>query len=122
MTSITSGKTVIATPNLGFDQTEQIPALVPGAVIRAATIAVTAGGKSVNIARVLRAHGRAGTLVGLVGVEDRGRLLPLLTAKRIPMVEVAVSKRTRVNVILVERQPQRMTVINEPGTAIDSAV
>src|SRR3954452_20409245 len=94
---------IIASPNLCFDRTHDIPALLPGAVIRSGAVAVTAGGKGVNVARVLRAHGRPGTLVGLVGDQDRADLLALLAAERIAVVPVAVAGRTRVNVIMIER-------------------
>ena len=113
---------IVATPNLCFDRTELIRELVPGAVIRSRAVDVTAGGKGVNVARVLRAYGRRCTLVGLVGDEDRTRLLGLLADEggdELRVVAVAMAGYTRTTVIMVEDEPRRVTVLNELGTGID---
>ena len=55
---------VIAGPNLTIDRTLTIDELRPGEVLRFDGVAVTPGGKGVNVARVARALGAPAVLVG----------------------------------------------------------
>ena len=69
---------LIATPNLCLDRTEMVSAIVPGGVMRARSVEVTAGGKGVNVARVLRSFGQHPPIVGLVAERNGAELLELL--------------------------------------------
>jgi 1-phosphofructokinase family hexose kinase len=109
---------LIATPNLCLDRTQFIAELVPGAVLRPTEVEVTAGGKGVNIARVVRAHGGSPRLVGLVAEEDRHRLLGLLRTEEIEVVEIPVAGSVRMASIMIEQDRGRITVVNEPGATI----
>ena len=55
---------LIAGPNLTIDRTLGIEELRPGGVLRFDGVAVTPGGKGVNVARVARALGVSALLVG----------------------------------------------------------
>ena len=57
---------IIAGPNLTIDRTSTIPELRPGEVLRFEDVAVTPGGKGVNVARVARALAAPAVLVGFV--------------------------------------------------------
>jgi len=109
---------LIATPNLCLDRTVRVAEVVPGSVLRAHDVEVTAGGKGVNVARVLRAFGRTATLVGLAGDNDRERLLDLLTAEGADVVGVPMPGDVRIAVIMHEERTRRTTVLNEPGSPI----
>lgn len=109
---------LIATPNLCFDRTLRLRELRPGGVHRPDPPEVTAGGKGVNVARVLRAHGGTPRIVGLVPDADGSSLRALLAAEGATLVGVAVSGTTRVATILVE-DDGRVTVLNEPGPVVD---
>ncbi|MFL6127266.1 1-phosphofructokinase family hexose kinase [Actinophytocola sp.] len=109
---------LIATPNLCLDRTVRVAEVVPGSVLRAHEVEVTAGGKGVNVARVLRAFGRTATIVGLAADNDRERLLSLLTAEGADVVGVPMPGDVRMAVIMIEEGTRRTTVLNEPGAPI----
>jgi 1-phosphofructokinase len=109
---------LIATPNLCVDRTSRVPPVVPGGVLRASSVEVTAGGKGVNVARVARAHGHRATVVALAASRDRDRLLGLLADEGAEVVAVDSPGYARVGTIMVE-ESGRATVLNEPGTEID---
>jgi 1-phosphofructokinase family hexose kinase len=106
---------LIANPNLCIDRTQFVADLVPGAVMRALEVQVSAGGKGVNIARVVRAHGRRATLVGLVADNGGADLRRLLAAESAEIVAVPVPGDVRMAMIMIERPGGRITVLNEPG-------
>lgn len=110
---------LVATPNLCFDRTLHVPELRPGAVHRSGPAAVSAGGKGVNVARVLRAHGETPVLAGLVPTVDGDVLRALLAEEGAELVGVPVTGTTRVATVLVEEQG-RVTVVNEPGPTLDA--
>jgi 1-phosphofructokinase family hexose kinase len=121
VTSITSTKrsaVLIATPNLCLDRTVRVAEVVPGSVLRGREVEVTAGGKGVNVARVLRAFGRTATIVGLAADNDRERLLSLLAAEGADVVGVPMPGDVRMAVIMLEERTRRTTVLNEPGSPI----
>lgn len=111
---------LIATPNLCLDRTQFVSQLVPGAVMRALSVQVTAGGKGVNIARVARAVQHPATLVGLVADRDRDRLLTLLHDEGAEVVDVAMPGDARMAMIMIEQPGGRSTVLNEPGSTLDA--
>jgi 1-phosphofructokinase family hexose kinase len=108
---------LIATPNLCLDRTQMLAELVPGAVMRALQVEVTAGGKGVNVARVVRAHGRRATLVSLVADNDRNHLLGLLQGEGAEVVDVPMPGDARMAMIMIEPDG-RITVVNEPGSVV----
>lgn len=109
---------LIATPNLCLDRTVRVAEVVPGSVLRGRDVEVTAGGKGVNVARVLRAFGHTATLVGLAADNDRERLLSLLAAEGADVVGVPMPGDVRMAVIMLEERTKRTTVLNEPGSVI----
>lgn len=111
---------LVANPNLCLDRTQMITRLVPGAVIRALQVEVSAGGKGVNIARVVRAHGQRATLVGLVAENGSAQLLRLLHHEGAEVVEVPVDGDVRMAMIMIEGSGGRITVVNEPGPVLDA--
>ncbi|HKR99778.1 MAG TPA: hypothetical protein VJU79_09705, partial [Candidatus Dormibacteraeota bacterium] len=57
---------LVACPNLTLDRTSSINELHPGAVLRVEAVAVTPGGKGVNVCRAAAAMGVPAQLAGLV--------------------------------------------------------
>ncbi len=92
-----------------------MPAVVPGAVIRAMEVELTAGGKGINVARVLRALGDAAPMLLPVGSADVDEYQRLLRAEGAEYEILPVSGRVRVATILREIDTNRVTVVNEPG-------
>jgi len=110
---------LVATPNLCFDRTLRLPRLAPGAVHRSGQAEVSAGGKGVNVARVLRSHGYRPVIAALVPTVDGEHLRRLLRQEGAELEGVAVEGRTRAATVLVE-DDGRVTVVNEPGPQLDA--
>jgi|AntAceMinimDraft_13_1070369.scaffolds.fasta_scaffold03736_3 1-phosphofructokinase family hexose kinase len=106
----------ILNPNPVFDRTITIEELVPGAVLRTLDVEITAGGKGINVARVLRSLGNRAPLIIPVGREDAKRYERLLASEgaEANLVEVAGSIRTAS--IYLEQNSPRITVVNDAGT------
>lgn len=110
----------ILNPNPVFDRTITIEELVPGAVLRTLDVEITAGGKGINVARVLRTLGNRAPLIIPVGKEDAeryGRLLNLEGAES-NFVEVGGSIRTAS--IYLEQNSPRITVVNDAGAPMST--
>ena len=106
---------LIVNPNPVFDRTITLDALVPGAVMRTLDVEVTAGGKGINVARVLRALGRPAPLLIPAGILDRSRYQALLEAEGAHAWIVDVPGNIRVASIYLERTSPRVTVVNDAG-------
>lgn len=110
---------VTVTLNPSLDRTIEVGALVRGALVRGTSTRVDAGGKGVNVARALAAHGVPTRAVLPLGGPDGERLLGLLTASGLDVVAVPVHSATRSNVSLVEPDGT-VTKVNEPGGRLDA--
>ena len=110
---------LIATPNLAVDRTVRLPELRPGSVLRPSRAVVTAGGKGVNVGRVVAAFGRRATLVGFVADVDAAVLTRLFGLEPFDLAGVAVPGEARVATIYLE-DSGRVTVLNEPGPEISA--
>jgi 1-phosphofructokinase family hexose kinase len=108
--------TLIVNPNPIFDRTITVVELVPGAVIRTRGVELTAGGKGINVARVLRALGRPARMVIPVGVDDRARYESLLVGEGAEFTAVDVPGGVRTASIYLEERSNRVTVVNDAGT------
>lgn len=108
---------LIATPNLTVDRTVRLAALVPGAVLRPGRAVVTAGGKGVNVGRVLAVLGTPAELLGFVPDDDAAVLTKLFDREPLTLHPVPVSGEARTATILIEHNG-RVTVLNEPGPEI----
>ena len=106
---------LIVNPNPIFDRTISIVELVPGAVIRTLDVELTAGGKGINVARVLRALGRPAPLLIPVGVDDLPRYADLLTREGAQFATVSVPGGVRTASIYLEQAHDRVTVVNDAG-------
>jgi tagatose 6-phosphate kinase len=106
--------------NIAIDTTYTVPGLVPGSSHRVATVGARAGGKGVNVARVLTSLGKDVVLTGLAGgstgaqvAADLAGLTGLagLTAELVPIA--GESRRTMAVVHGAE-----VTVFNEAGPLV----
>ena len=111
---------ITVTLNPALDYTLPVWNLAPGEVNRAGdNAAVTAGGKGVNVARVLRTLGADQSDViatGLIGGDGGATLLRLLDAEQIAHDFADISPHeTRLALLLIDNAKHNQTVINEPG-------
>lgn len=112
---------VIVNPNPVFDRTITLEELVPGAVMRTLDVELTAGGKGINVARVLRALDVPAPLIVPVGIEDRARYEALLRAEGADVTVVDVPGTVRTASIYLEERSPRVTVVNDAGCPMESA-
>ena len=108
---------LVVNPNLAFDRTLWVDAFEAGTVSRPTRVAVTAGGKGVNVVRTLRDLAVPARLVGLLPATDGAELVRLLEAEGVTLLPVPVEGSVRVATIVVEASG-RATVLNEPGPVV----
>ena len=108
--------TLIVNPNPVFDRTINVVELIPGAVIRALAVELTAGGKGINVARVLRALGRPARMLLPIGVDDRARYESLHAGEGAEFTSVEVPGGVRTASIYLEERSNRVTVVNDAGS------
>lgn len=111
---------LVVTPNTCVDITTWLPLLAPGSVVRAPRTVVSAGGKGVNVCRVLRRLGDAVTLVGYSSDED-DRLGRLLAEEGTAFRPVRHPGPGRLAQIILE-DSGRVTVINGVGPEVTGAL
>jgi 1-phosphofructokinase family hexose kinase len=105
---------LIAGPNLTIDRTSAIPALRPGEVLRTGAVAVTPGGKGLNVARAARALGVPAVLVAFVPGHTGRAAAALIADEGVTLASVPVDGELRSTAVMLEPDG-RATVINEPG-------
>jgi 1-phosphofructokinase len=105
---------VTLTVNPSVDRTIEVAALRPGTVIRADASRVDAGGKGVNVARALAAHGCKATAVLPSGGAEGAQLEALLAGAGLDLRTVRIAGSIRANVTVVEGDGTT-TKLNEPG-------
>lgn len=108
---------VTVTANPSVDRTVEVDRLVRGAVVRARSARVDAGGKGVNVARALAANGHAARAVLPSGGAEGQQLTALLSPEGVEVVLVPISGAVRANVSIVEPDGV-VTKINEPGPVL----
>jgi 1-phosphofructokinase len=111
---------VTLTPNPSLDLTYELVALARGAVQRAETASVEAGGKGINVSRNLVANGVASRAVAPVGGPSGEQFLSLLEGTGIELSRVPVSGPVRTNTALAERSGA-LTKVNAAGPALSEA-
>ncbi|WP_088281226.1 1-phosphofructokinase [Kineosporia sp. A_224] len=108
------------TLNPSVDRTIVVDELRRGAVHRATSGRVDPGGKGINVARALSAHGIKTTAVVALGGAEGHHLAAMLEVAGIEVVGVPISGSTRSNVTVVEPDGTT-TKLNEPGAALTEA-
>jgi len=86
--------------NPALDLTYQLESLVPGEVNRVTAVTERAGGKGLNIARILHAAGVPVRVLAPVGGATGARVRALLSAEAVPHALVEVPGDTRRTVVL----------------------
>ena len=98
-----------------WDVTYHVDRLVEHGTNRATSVAARAGGKAVNVARVLHTLGEPVTVVAPLG-GPTGRLFrDDLRAAGLPLVAIKQEAETRRTVSIVSRQSADATVVTEPS-------
>jgi 1-phosphofructokinase family hexose kinase len=108
---------LIAGPNLTIDRTLTIDELRPGEVLRFDDVAVTPGGKGVNVARAARALAAPALIVGFTPGRTGEAAAQLLADEGLEVEAVPVGGELRSAAVVLERSG-RVTVMNEPGPGL----
>lgn len=112
---------LIVNLNLALDHIVEVEELRAGEVQRSQCERRQAGGKGVNIARVLGSLGEPSLLLGFAG-GGAGELLEAgLRAERIETHATRISGESRTCLIIHDRSSREQTVINAPGPPISEA-
>jgi len=109
------------TLNAALDLTYQVPRLNPGQMHRVAAPQVRAGGKGVNVARVLHALGEAVCVTGFAGGAPGDALRAALRADGIAEDLVPIAAATRHTVTVVDSELGEATLLNEAGPHVQEA-
>ena len=109
---------VTVTPNPSIDRTLSIPPLARGGLVRATTVSAEAGGKGVNVSRVLTTQGHPSIAVVPLSTASAAVFMSLL-GESAAIDSVPIAGEARVNVSLVEADGT-VTKVNEPGPQLDA--
>ncbi|MFD3530341.1 1-phosphofructokinase family hexose kinase [Streptomyces sp. NPDC058664] len=107
------------TLNAALDVTYNVDALVPNGSHRVTESFERAGGKGVNVARVLSALGVPAVVTGLAGGPTGRAIRDDLRAARLPDELVSMPGDSRRTVTVVSREDGDATVFNQPGPRVD---
>jgi 1-phosphofructokinase len=105
------------TANPSIDRTLTVERVERGRVIRAGTAQVDAGGKGVNVSRVLVRNGYQTLAVLPSGGAEGAQLQALLAEENVGLLPVRAGGAVRANISLVEPDGT-VTKINEPGPTL----
>jgi tagatose 6-phosphate kinase len=107
---------VTITPNLALDVTYEVARLRPGETNRVEAVHARAGGKGVNVARVLRSLGREVLALGFAGGPTGDAVRADLEASGLPHDLVPSAGETRRTVTVVAGD--EATMLGEPGPVL----
>jgi 1-phosphofructokinase len=110
---------VTVTPNPSIDRTLQIPPLARGELIRALAASAEAGGKGVNVSRVLAVQGQPTVAIAPLSTASASVFLSLVGGAT-PIESVSIRGDIRMNISLVEADGT-VTKVNEPGPTLAPA-
>ncbi|MFY9679242.1 1-phosphofructokinase family hexose kinase [Glutamicibacter protophormiae] len=109
------------TPNPAIDETYSAPAVAVDASHRVVRSHSQAGGKGLNVARVLHSQDTAVHALFPAGGATGLELTAELSAAGIAFTAVPVAGATRRSMAFVDAQADTTTIFNEAGSALDAA-
>ena len=109
---------IIAGPNLTIDRTSRVAELRPGEVLRVSDVAVTPGGKGLNVARAALLLGTPASLVGFIPGYTGRAAAAMIAEEGITLQGIHVAGEIRSTAIVLE-PGGRATVLNEPGPVLE---
>lgn len=112
---------VVLSMNTALDRVLLVPGFVPGGVNRTQHSAVFAGGKALNVARVVRELGEPVRVVGTLGSQAAPPVLASCRRLGIDARFIPTAAESRTCVIVVDPVSGQQTVVNEPGHAVLAA-
>lgn len=108
------------TLNTAIDRTYRVGELALGKIRKPSWMDARAGGKGVNVARVLRAFGLPARHLGTAGGANGRFIRASLKAQEIPGQLVPLSAESRLCLTFLDDATRRETVVNEPGGPVSA--
>jgi len=115
---------ITVTLNPAIDKTVKLSRLKVGELNRVEEVDIIAGGKGINVARIAHQLGEPVIAMGFLGGDTGNQIDRFLEKEGLVRNFTWTESSTRVNMKILERDPERETEINEPGevSASDLAV
>lgn len=113
-----SAPIVTLTPNPALDLTWRVAQLLPGESHRVETGIGRAGGKGLNVARVLTQQGYPVVAVCTSGGTTGAEFVAELGMSQVPHVVIPVAEPTRRSIALVDETSGVATILNERGSGL----
>ena len=114
-------KIMTVTLNPCMDKTITLPVFCEGGLNRAQETRTDAGGKGINVAKVLKRLGAEVLAVGVLGSRGSEAFKAELAKREIPSLFHIVPGETRTNYKLFDSEKHQVTEINEPGFSVCEA-
>jgi 1-phosphofructokinase family hexose kinase len=111
---------VVLSMNTAVDRLMLVPDFTPGEVYRAQRAEYFAGGKALNVARVLRQLGEPVRVIGTLGGMPEGFIRAWCDRAGVDGRWVRVVAESRTCVTVIDPGSERQTVLNEPGPTLTS--
>lgn len=112
---------VTVTLNPAVDLTLEVDGWVLGEVNRATSVAKVAGGKGINISRVLRELGEVTTALTILGSDSVEEFRRLARQAGCPMIYINVPGEVRTNIHLVDPGKPASLKVNQPGAPLSES-
>ncbi len=109
---------VVLSMNTAFDRVVEIPRFKTGEVHRARRAQVFAGGKALNVVRVIRQLGQPVRVIGTLGGTPDRSIRSWCDDMKIDAHWIAIKGESRTCVIVVDPAAEEQTVLNEPGPTL----
>ena len=109
------------TPNVALDITYQVDQLIPGSSHRVREVAERAGGKGINVARVLHALGYDTMILGFIGGATAATVTTDLGRAGLAHELISIEGPTRRSIAVVDSSNAEATLFNEAGPQVPAA-
>jgi len=112
-----SRQIITVTLNPALDKTARVDTIVPGGLNRLENVVVDAGGKGINVSKMIAALGGQSIATGFLGGGSGKEIAKTLHELGIPSDFVEISQPTRTNLKVLCNQ-HGITEFNEPGATV----
>jgi len=109
---------VTVTLNPALDLSMDVPDWGTSDVHRARRVTKTAGGKGINVARVLRELEEPATAVTILGSDSVQEFRRLAREAALPIIYINIPGEVRTNISIIDPRSGRILRVNQPGTPV----
>jgi tagatose 6-phosphate kinase len=109
------------TPNVALDITYRVDQLTPGSSHRVREVEERAGGKGINVARVLHALGHDTMIFGFIGSATAATITTDLARGGLAHELISIEGPTRRSIAVVDSSNGEATLFNEAGPRVPAA-